>query len=293
MKAVIIFGSTGMLGQCCTKILKLEQDKLQVIPVMRNDCDLTRLTYNSLRTFLSALKSKYYLHDSKVIVINAAEIIRQRKAELHQFMAVNAIFPQLLDRYAAENSWKVIHISTDSVFSGKRKIDQITRDKGNLEKDPIEWSTGDVYAVSKGLGENTCNSMIIRSSVIGHETSTKLSLLEWFLSQKNAVNGYTNHYWNGITSLQLAIVLAKIIDKDLYWIGVRHIYSPTIISKYELLQTIAKVYNVSVEIIPIECESVVDRSLVSSFVDDTSFADLLTIPSIEIQLESLKQTIHK
>ena len=102
-----------------------------------------------------------------------------------------------------------------------------------------------IYGISKSLGEPENN--YIRTSIIREEINGKKSLLEW-TKQNETINGYSNHLWNGITCLQLALIIKKIIDKKLFWKGIKHIYSPNIVSKYDLCVYINEIYNLNITI---------------------------------------------
>jgi dTDP-4-dehydrorhamnose reductase len=140
----------------------------------------------------------------------------------------------------------MIHITTDCVFSGK---------DGSYNELSEHDETND-YGMSKSLGE-LCNATIIRTSIIGEEVQNKRSLLEWVKSNKGKdINGFVNHFWNGVTCLELSNVIYKIINEKLYWNGVRHIFSPKSVSKFELVSMINEVYNLNIKINPFETENV-------------------------------------
>ena len=104
-------------------------------------------------------------------------------------------------------------------------------------KDDVHTAT-DIYGTTKSLGESQ-KSTIIRTSIIGEELTGQNSLLEWIKSNKNkTINGFANHYWNGVTCLTLSKIIKSIIDKKDYWTGVRHIFSPNTVTKYDLCKYI-------------------------------------------------------
>jgi dTDP-4-dehydrorhamnose reductase len=99
----------------------------------------------------------------------------------------------------------------------------------------------DDYGKSKSLGEPT-NCMVIRTSIIGEEIHKNASLIAWAKTQKGkSVNGFLNHDWNGVTTLEYAKVCQQVIDKGLYEIGLHHVHSPQSVNKFELLQIISDV----------------------------------------------------
>jgi dTDP-4-dehydrorhamnose reductase len=118
---------------------------------------------------------------------------------------------------------------------------------------------------------------VIRTSIIG-ETTKGISLVEWVKSNKNCtVDGYTRHIWNGITCLQYAKIVDEIITRDLFWKGIRHIYSPNVISKANLVRLISNVYNLNITVNDTDT-GICDRSLVSKH------KSLFDIPEIEQQV---------
>jgi len=90
--------------------------------------------------------------------------------------------------------------------------------------------------------------------------------LEWLISQQNNnINGYSNHIWNGVSCLTLAEIIKDIIEKNLFWEGVRHIYSPSSVSKYDLCAFINEIYNLNLTIEKVNDKSNIDRSLKSNY----------------------------
>ena len=96
-----------------------------------------------------------------------------------------------------------------------------------------------------------------------------MSLLQWVVSNKDkTINGYNNHYWNGVTCLRLAQILHKMVERELYWKGVSHIFS-NIVSKYDLLQYINKIYNLNITVDSIKCDQEIDKTLASKHITNS------------------------
>ncbi len=231
---VFIFGANGMLGN----YLKRHLSKFfEVISITKSDINL-------LEDF-SIIEQKYNFNSFDVI-INAAGIIKQREYSSEELIKVNSMFPHFLSTLKCN----VIHISTDCVFSGK---------DGEYDEDSLHDCFDD-YGKSKSLGENP-NLTIIRTSIIGEELHNKKSLLEWVKTNKNTiVNGYINHFWNGITCLELSKQIENIIINSSYWKGVRHYFSPDTVSKYQLVSYINDIYDLNNQVIPSKT-TYCDRSL--------------------------------
>lgn len=231
---LFIFGANGMLGSYLTAYLK---NHFEVISITRNEVDL-----NDDFSFIF----KKYKFDSDDVIINAAGIIKQRNYSPQELIRVNSLFPHFL----ASLHCNVIHITTDCVFSGKQ---------GSYNEDSLHDCIDD-YGKSKSLGEN-CNLTIIRTSIIGEEIRNKKSLVEWVKSNRDSlVNGYLNHFWNGVTCLELAKHIKDIVENNSYWKGVRHYFSPDTVSKYQLVSYINEIYKLNNTIIP-KMSTYCDRSL--------------------------------
>jgi dTDP-4-dehydrorhamnose reductase len=143
------------------------------------------------------------------------EAIPQKNPDIRTYISTNTIFPHKLAEFSKNNGNKMIHITTDCVFSGK-KGNYTETDKHDAE---------DIYGISKSLGE-PIDICIIRTSIIGEEFTGKKSLIEWIKSCKNGrIEGYGKFYWNGITCLELAKIILNIIKTNTYWYGVRHFFA--------------------------------------------------------------------
>jgi len=263
---VIVLGKNGMLGRYVYKYL---DKKYEVIGTTRKQLDV--FGFNSM----SLGPPNFRKGD---VVINCIGLIKQRKEITRgEYISANSLFPNIIADYCARNGLKFIQISTDCVYDGKAG-DYDEESKHNAE---------DLYGISKSLGE-PLNATVIRTSIIGEEIKNKLSLLEWVKSNsEKEVNGFTNHIWNGITCLQFAKVCEEIIEKNLFWCGVRHIFSPNKVSKYELVKMISDAFDLGVNVIPKEAPVACDRSL------STKFSPIVTIPELQIQLKELKDFSQK
>jgi dTDP-4-dehydrorhamnose reductase len=172
---------------------------------------------------------------------------------------INGAFPNRLEAWASKQGAKVIQIATDCVFSGS-KGDYLE----NSEHDAL-----DVYGKSKSLGEASGPSMMhLRVSIIGPEVAKSSSLLEWVRNQpKNAeISGYTDHFWNGITSMHFARIARGIIENDLFEAGVFHVLPQDSTTKCELVTLIAKYLGQSdIKVIPTATGANINRTLGTSF----------------------------
>lgn len=261
---LVIFGGNGMLGKYIYTYFK-QQNNLQVISLKRSD-------YDVLHHNLDALDQLFKLHnlDSNTFVFNAIGAIPHQSITNNQdYYKINSVFPMLLSYICNKYNTKLIHPTTDCVFSGNQ---------GMYNEDSIHDST-DHYGISKSIGENI-DACIIRTSIIGENTKG-ISLVEWIKQNQNGnISGYINHYWNGITCLQYAKILDYMITNNIYWKGVKHINSPNIISKANLLELINKQYNLNINIHKIE-SNFCDRSLKSNY------SNIFNIPTLEQQITQM------
>ena len=265
---IFIFGSNGMLGNYVKSYLSKHYD---ICALTRNDYDLSKLNINSLEELLL---NKPLKKDD--VVINCAGVIpqasKQRSLNSKLYFTINSLFPVILSQLCKKYGAKMIHITTDCVFSGK----------DGLYNELSEHDETNDYGMSKSLGE-LCDATIIRTSIIGEELTNKRSLLEWVKSNNGKeINGYTNHFWNGVTCLELSKIIYKIINENLYWSGVRHIFSPRSVSKFELVSMINEIYKLDIKINLFNTEKV-DKTITTIY--DTN--NLFNIPELKEQIRDL------
>lgn len=269
---IFIFGATGMLGHYIYSYFK---NKIEII-------NIEYRVYLENFEDLEKILVKYKI-DEFTCIINCIGQIPQRKNDKKNniYFIVNSLFPHLLWNIAKKYNAKMIQPTTDCVFSGNKN-------GGNYLETDLHDEEG-LYGMSKSLGE-PLGCTIIRTSIIGCELLNKKSFLEWVLGsyiQGHIINGYTNHYWNGITCLEYCKVIEKIINNNLFWSGVRHIYSPYPLSKREMainiIKTFFKVNNNDLDniIIPIRTNDTINKTLSSIYPLD------FDIPALETQINEL------
>ena len=201
---------------------------------------------------------------------------------------VNTLFPIWLSEQATKGKFRLLQIGTDCVFSGSRGAYS-----ENDEHDPL-----DVYGKTKSLGEaSTKNVMILRCSIIGRETKTFTSLLEWFLKQSpnSIVKGYTNHLWNGITTISFAKIIRGIISTDSFMDGKFHVLPRNQVSKSELLHVFSDYFNRNdIQIVGKNTDKAVNRTLDTKFPEVNSLfwrnAGYSNLPTIQ---DLIKETANE
>jgi dTDP-4-dehydrorhamnose reductase len=191
---------------------------------------------------------------------------------------INSYMPHMLMKLADEINCKLIHISTDCVFSG---------DKISPYKE-LDFKDGkDTYAKTKGLGEIINNKhLTLRTSVIGPELKTNgEELFHWFMSQNKEIRGYTKAIWSGVTTLILAKAVNWAIENEIT--GLYHVTNNNSIDKYTLLNLIKKYTKKDISIIPFD-----KKVLNKSFIDTRKELDFV-IPDFEIMIEEMIDFIHQ
>jgi dTDP-4-dehydrorhamnose reductase len=286
-RVILIFGITGMLGHVLYQNLK---EDFEVYGTTRDGEDNFTKEYS---IFKNNNKNVIYKIDvlskeaintavekaNPNVVINCVGIVKQlREAEDPVLsICVNSLFPHLLAARCLAANIKLIHISTDCVFSGKKGLYR--------ETDPAD--ADDIYGRTKYLGEvSGPDCLTIRTSLIGRELREKKSLLEWFLAQNGQVKGYKKAIFSGLTTYTFAEILKEIIVKYPQLNGIYHVASDPI-NKYALLMRLRGIYKKDIEIIPDETVKV-DRSLdAGKFKNDTS----IKIPKWDEMLEDSRMRI--
>jgi dTDP-4-dehydrorhamnose reductase len=190
------------------------------------------------------------------IVINCIGVVKQRVEAMGPLptIAMNSMLPHRLANLCRSARARLVHISTDCVFSGRKGC--------YTEGDPPD--PDDLYGRSKLLGEVTSGGCLtLRTSIIGRELGSANGLLEWFLrNRERRVRGFRRAVFSGLTTAALADVIAAIIQRQPELQGLYHV-SGDPINKYDLLRLIGEAFHVPTEV---EADDTlqIDRSLDSS-----------------------------
>ncbi|MFV2021937.1 dTDP-4-dehydrorhamnose reductase family protein [Micromonospora sp. LOL_023] len=256
---VVVLGATGMLGHALLRelggdplldvhgVARAIGDRAHLYPAallarITPDIDATR--FGQVRQILHELRPD--------VVVNCVGVIKQRpdvEDSVHT-VTLNALLPHVLAETCAQIDSRLIHVSTDCVFSGRRG--------GYVETDLPDPT--DLYGRSKLLGEVTAGTALtLRTSIIGHELTTNRSLVGWFLSQRGDVRGFTRAIYSGVPTVEFARLLRTVVLPNRELTGLHHVAAEPI-SKYDLLRLVAEVYGWPGEVIP-DGELVCDRSM--------------------------------
>lgn len=233
---ILLLGVAGMAGHMIVdylgylkkyKIITQARDRLHVIPdyycEVGNDIGLLQLY-------------KIILIERPDIIINCIGLLVQAcKENPRRAIYLNSYFPHWLEDITKNTTIKIIHLSTDCIFGG---------DRGHYSETDCPTETS-WYGRSKALGEIINNKdLTLRTSIIGPELKQAgTGLLHWFLQQYGEVRGFSECLWTGLTTLQLAKSIDNILTEVPSLAGIYHLVPNMIISKYDLLSMIARIWN--------------------------------------------------
>jgi dTDP-4-dehydrorhamnose reductase len=252
MMKIMIFGSGGMLGHMVYNYL-LETNRFQIVdssyPVKAN-----KNSYLLDVTDKQAVE-KWIREEKPDIVVNCIGVlIKESKEYPANSIYLNSYFPHQLSSLLRKTGGRLIHLSTDCVFSGKKG--------GYVESDTTD--AYDIYGRSKSLGEiNNEYDITLRTSLVGPELKESgEGLLHWFLHKTGHIEGYTNVFWSGVTTLELAKAIEVVVNQEIT--GLVHFTSGIKISKYQLLKIIKETWKRNDIIINESHDLKVDKSLLRS-----------------------------
>lgn len=264
---VLILGKTGMLGHMVSKVLSNEGTFTVDGTHLGDVNDPFFFDVESGLTKLDSIctQSSGYDYFINCIGITNNNVDENSSKSVLRAIKINVIFPHELAEFALKKDIRVIHISTDGVFSGKSEY--------YYEDSPHDCT--DIYGKTKSLGEviNCGNFLNLRCSIMGPSPFEKGGLFEWFKSQQDGsvISGYTNHLWNGVTTLQFAELCKTVIKNNQFEVlrkesHVFHFAPNSTISKFELLNLLKTIFKKEITINPVEIESgIVKRILTSKY----------------------------
>lgn len=261
---ILVMGSNGMAGHMITRYLSTKYD---VTTLARSNADLEV----DVQDFTAV---KYLLtQQSFDFIINCIGVLVEESKNRPDIASrVNFHFPKFLEKMYLDSNTKIIHISTDCVFSGEQG--------GYAEDD--EPDPKDIYGRTKADGEiNNSKDITLRTSIIGPEISEhRTGLFDWFINSEEPT-GWDNVFWNGITTLELAKVIEQYLENPIAS-GIHHPVVDDPVSKYELLELINDVYDLNKNVAIGAADNPIDKSLL----DTKAF---FIVSDYTTQLEELKE----
>lgn len=258
---ILVLGASGMLGNAVLRYFS-EVNNFESVGTIRSRTSLEQFP-ESMRSNLipgidvenlDGLISLFELVQPDV-VINCIGLVKQIAEAEDPLLAIpiNSLLPHRLAHLSNLAGARLIHISTDCVYSGGQGM--------YVESDPPDAT--DLYGRSKFLGEvDYPNAITLRTSIIGHELEGSRSLVNWFLSQEGSVCGYTKAIFSGLPTVEIARIIKEYVLPNPRLHGLYHLSSEPI-NKYDLLKMVGIKYSKNTKIIPDESVSI-DRSLDSS-----------------------------
>ncbi|OPZ83748.1 MAG: dTDP-4-dehydrorhamnose reductase [Firmicutes bacterium ADurb.Bin419] len=271
---ILVLGATGMAGH--TISIYLKEAGHEITALSRNRFEYCTNILSDVTDFGFLRKT---VEDGNYdAVINAVGILNQ-EAEDNKCIAVllNSYLPHFLSYITKDMKTRIIHMSTDCVFSGKKG--------GYTETSLRDGET--FYDRSKALGELVnSKDLTFRNSIIGPDMDEKgIGLFNWFMRQNGSINGFTKAIWSGVTTLTLAKAMEQALRENLT--GLYNLVNNITISKYELLSLFNKhMKNSEIEIVPSD-KAALDKSLVNCRTDFS-----FTVPHYEAMILEMKQWIE-
>jgi len=289
MNKILVLGSTGMLGRMVSEYFSQfpEYELFQTFRSIQNNKLVNNHKFDamtdSLELLIEKIKPDYLIN---CIGIIKPEINERNQSSINRAININTYFPIKLSKSAKKHNFKYVQIGTDCVFSGL---------VGNYQENSFQ-DAADVYGKTKIAGEIFDSSKyLLRSSIVGPEPGQGKSLLNWFLSQnQQTVNGFIDHKWNGITTLNFAKIVHGMIKSSKFINNLQHITPQDEVSKYDLLLYFNKYFQANVTIESVDSNNPVNRTL-STINPELNqqlwnMAGYRSVPTIEENIKELAES---
>lgn len=274
MEKVLVLGNKGMLGHVLYEVLQVNDSnkKYDVIGINRsvdntdsNSYTLDVLKLDKLEQFIKIKQPKFIVNCIGTLVeasINMPSLAIQ----------TNSLLPHFLNEISEKYNFKLIHISTDCVFDGKK----------GMYKESDKKTETNYYGLTKNLGEiNNDRNLTIRTSIIGPEIKLKTTgLFDWIISQKGkTIQGYSRAIWSGLTTIELSKFILWSLDKEIT--GIVHATNSIGISKYDLVKITNDVFELNIDLIK-NNDYKIDKSLLNEKIKNYNF------PSYSQMIDDMK-----
>lgn len=276
MLNILVLGSTGMAGHVITTYF-IEQNIHNITNLAHRkklNKDTVIFDVTNLAKFDNYLNERHF-----DIIINCIGVLNQN-ADEEKAVAVllNSYLPHFLENKYKNSNTKIIHLSTDCVFSGNL---------GQYREDSFK-DGNTFYDRTKAIGEiYSGRNLTFRTSIIGPDHNLDgIGLFNWFMNSKRQVDGYSKVIWTGITTIELARCIDKAIEKDLT--GLYHLVPKESIDKYTLLSLFKETFNRHDIIINKSEKKSLDKSLINTRTDFD-----YNIPTYNEMIKDMKLWINK
>lgn len=272
---ILVLGAGGMAGHVIATYLR---ERGHDVDTLSSGNGLDEKTV--LMDVTNADQFKRYLNDNLYdVVVNCIGILVKQSDERKDLSTfLNSYLPHMLEQYYTDAKVKVIHLSTDCVFSGKNAP----------YYEDSKYDGESFYDRSKALGEiKNTKDLTFRMSIVGPEINRNgVGLFHWFMKQRGEINGYSNVMWTGVTTIELARAIDAAISQDLS--GLYHLVPSNNISKYNLLQLFKRAFDKNdINIIKSYSDSI-DKSLINTRKDFE-----FSVSNYETMVIEMKEWINK
>jgi dTDP-4-dehydrorhamnose reductase len=282
---ILILGGDGMIGHQCLKHLRQAHDVYATVHkplatyaalgLLGPDRTLDNIDVRSMDRVAEAMAEV-----RPAAVLNATGIVKQRPQakEATACIEINAMFPHRLATLCRAAGARLIQLSTDCVFSGRKGLYE--------ETDPTDAE--DLYGKTKAMGElKEAHCVTLRTSSLGLELGRRQGLIEWFLAQRGPIKGFRRAIYTGLTGLELSRVIERVLTSHTTLSGLYQVAAAPI-NKYDLLKRLAAALGRTDITISPDDDFVCDRSLCGrKFEKETGYQ----APSWDSMLEELANLI--
>lgn len=297
MHNILIIAANGMAGHVISDVLATNKefkilntirilDNVQQVPLSDKSDSSSNTKFINLELH-DLQKLDLIINDFKPeYIINCSGIlVRDSKQDPSEAIFINSYLPNYLNKLSKKNTFKLIQISTDCVFSGT---------KGNYTENDTTDAL-DTYGRTKALGEVIDNNnLTIRTSIIGPELKANgTGLMHWFFNQSGTTKGFTNAFWSGVTTLELAKFINSVLDFETNnntkkISGLYHLTNNHVINKYELLTLIKNIFEINHINITPDSQHSVNKSFVNTDSETKKLLDYAT-PDYKDMINQLRE----
>ena len=277
MEKVLVLGNKGMLGHVLyeTFLANGYAEKFEILGINRSDDQRDKKSYRLNVLNLDELEQFIKNKEPKYVINCIGSLVEASINKPSLAIQTNSLLPHFLNEISEKYNFKLIHISTDCVFDGKK----------GMYKESDRKTETNYYGLTKNLGEiNNSRNLTIRTSIIGPELKSKpTGLFDWIMSQKGkTINGYSIAIWSGLTTVELSKFIIWSLDKDIT--GIIHATNSIGVSKYDLVKLTDKIFDLNIKLLKNK-DYKIDKTLLNTNINNYNF------PSYIKMIEEMKDWI--